>query len=288
MQTLREILDDAARRRAAVGHFNVCELATLKAIVAEARACGAPVLIGASEGERDFIGTRQLVALVRSLREDLRHPIFVNADHTRSLPRVEEAARAGFDEIMFDASDLPFEENVEQTRRAVRLVREIDPAIVVEAEIGYIGTSSAIHADVPDDLGPLTTPQEARRFVEATGVDVLAPAVGTMHGLLRTMVRGEAEKRLDVERIAAIARATPAFLTLHGGSGTNPDDLRCAVAAGIRIVHVNTDLRVAWRRGLETALAEHPAEIAPYELLPAAVDAVRRVVRARIELLGAA
>ncbi len=152
---------------------------------------------------------------------------------------------------------------------------------------GALKPASAVHGEAPADLAPLTTPEDARRFVEATGVDALAPAVGTMHGLLRPMLRGEAEKRLDVPRIAAIARATPAFLTLHGGSGTNPDDVRRAVAAGITIVHVSTELRVAWRGGLEGALARDPDEIAPYRLLSPAVDAVRRVVRAKLQPLRA-
>ncbi len=104
--------------------------------------------------------------------------IFLNADHTHSIARAEEAARAGYDEIIFDGSSMPFKQNVEETKKAVQAIKSIDPTIVVEGEIGYIGTSSSIFEKIPEGLGALTTPDEAREFVDATGVDVLAPAVG--------------------------------------------------------------------------------------------------------------
>src|SRR6516165_11223312 len=119
MYALREVLADAQARGAAVGHFNVAELVLLQAVFASARELKVPVLVGASEGEREFIGTGQLAALVRSLREEFDIPIFLNADHTHSLEKALEAAKSGFDAIVFDASALPFEENVRQTRAAV-------------------------------------------------------------------------------------------------------------------------------------------------------------------------
>lgn len=286
MTSLREVLAESDRRGVAVGHFNVSELTALKAIVAAAIALDVPVLIGVSEGERDFIGVREIAALVRAIRDEHRHPVFLNADHTRSLTRAEEAARAGFDQIIFDASSLSFESNVTETRRAVEAVRSIDPSIVVEGEIGYIGASSEVLAAAPKGVGILTTPAEAKEFVDGTGIDVLAPAVGNMHGLLESMVRGQAQKRLDIGRIKAIKEATGIFLTLHGGSGTNDADFAAAIKAGMTIVHVNTELRLAWRRGIETALARHPQEVAPYKLLPVAVDAVREVVSARLRLFN--
>jgi fructose-bisphosphate aldolase class II len=119
-----------------------------------------------------------------------------------------------------------------------------------KAEVGYIGTSSEILSKAPEGIGTLTTPEEATQFVNATGVDVLAPAVGNMHGLLQSMVRGEAQKRLNIERIGALHAACAIFMTLHGGSGTNDSDFQRAIKAGMTIVHVNTELRLAWRRGL--------------------------------------
>jgi fructose-bisphosphate aldolase class II len=222
-----------------------------------------PVLVGASEGEREFLGTRQLAALVRSLREEFDYPIFLNADHTHSLAKAVEAVKAGFDSVVFDLSALPFDENVRQTREAVEVLKSINPAVLVEGEIGDIGTGSEIHANAPDLSRGLTSADDARRFVESTGIDVLAPAVGNMHGMLESMVHGDTRKRLDIERIRRIKAAARIFLTLHGGSGTNDDDLRKAIAAGINIVHINTELRVAWRRGLEEGLVTHPHEVVP-------------------------
>jgi fructose-bisphosphate aldolase class II len=286
MRTLREVLEQAERRRVAIGHFNVSDLVALRAILAAARELEVPVLVGVSEGEREFMGVRQIAALVRSMRDEFDYPLFLNADHTHSLVKAEEAAQAGFDEILFDGSALPLEENVSQTRRAVTAIRSIDPSILVEGELGYIGTSSEILETAPKGAGTLTTPDEAKQFAADTGIDVLAPAVGNMHGLLRSMVRGEAEKRLDVKRIAEIKEVAGMFLTLHGGSGTNDADFHHAIKAGITIIHINTELRLAWRRGLEAALAKEPDEVAPYKILPGAFEAVKEVVRARLKLFN--
>jgi fructose-bisphosphate aldolase class II len=286
MFALREILVQAQAAGEAIGHFNVADLVQLKAIFAAARELNVPVLVGASEGEREFFGTRQLAALVRSLREEFDFPIFLNADHTHSLAKAVEAVKAGFDAVVFDLSALPFEQNVRQTREAVETLKGINPSVLVEGEIGDIGTGSEIHARAPDLSKGLTTPDDARQFVESTGIDILAPAVGNMHGMLESMVHGETRKRLDIERIRQIKAAARVLLTLHGGSGTNDDDLRKAIAAGINIVHINTELRVAWRRGLEDSLAKQPDEIVPYRILPPAVDAVKKVARLRLKLFN--
>ena len=119
MQTLREVLLQAQEKGAAIGHFNVADLVLLKAVFASARELNVPVLVGASDGEREFMGVRQIAALVRSLRDEFNFPIFLNADHTHSLAKASEAAKAGFDSVVFDASALPFEKNVRQTKEAV-------------------------------------------------------------------------------------------------------------------------------------------------------------------------
>jgi fructose-bisphosphate aldolase class II len=286
MATLRELLQDAQRRGVAVGHFNFSDLVALHAAVAAARELKVPVMVGVSEGERAFVGVRQAAALVKSLREETGHPIFLNADHTHSPEKAEEAARAGFDEIIFDGSGMPFEENVSQTAKAVAAIKSINPSIVVEGEVGYIGTSSEILSKAPEGIGALTTPEEATQFVNATHIDVLAPAVGNMHGLLQSMVRGEAQKHLDIERIGALHAACGILMTLHGGSGTNDDDFQRAIKAGMTIVHVNTELRLAWRRGLEAELKSHPEEVAPYKILPGGYNAVKDVVMARLRLFN--
>ncbi len=269
----------------AVGHFNISDLAGLKAVFESARALHVPVIVGLSEGERDFMGVREAAAVVKVLRQKYDYPIFLNADHTHSLGSAEEAARAGFDSIVFDRSELPFAQNISETKRAVEALKAINPVILIEGEIGEIGTGSEIHEEAPQGL-TLTTTEEAREFVAATGIDILAPAVGNTHGLSRSMIRGEAQKHLDIDRIAEIRKATGLFMTLHGASGTNDDDLRRAIQAGISEIHINTEVRLAWRRGLETAFAKERDQVVPYKLLPAAVDAMKQAVTARLLLFN--
>jgi len=286
MHSLRDVLEQSQKDRVAIGHFNIGDWVLLKAVVESARELNVPVMVGASEGEREFIGVRQLAALVRSLREELGCSIFLNADHTHSLAKAVEAAEAGFDAIVFDLSALPFEQNVRQTKEAVETLKTINPAILVEGEIGDIGTGSEIHEEAPDLSKGLTSPAEAKQFVESTGIDILAPAVGNMHGMLKSMVHGQTRKRLDIQRIAEIKNAAKVPLTLHGGSGTDDEDLRKAIAAGINIIHINTELRVAWRRGLEEGLAKQPGEVVPYKILPFAVESVKKVASSRLNLFN--
>jgi ketose-bisphosphate aldolase len=286
METLRQALEQAETRKVAIGHFNVSDLVTLKAVFESARDSTVPVIVGVSEGERQFMGVRQIAGMVRNLREEYGFPIFLNADHTHSLPSAMEAANAGFDWIVFDVSSLPFEENVRQTKAAVESLKSIRPDILVEGEIGDIGSGSEIHDAAPDLLKGLTSPAQAKQFVQESGVDTLAPAVGNMHGLLKSMVDGDAKKRLDIERIRAIKAATRIFMTLHGASGTDDNDLREAIAAGMTVVHINTEVRLAWRHGFESALAKQPNEIVPYKLLPQVVDSIKQVVTARLALFG--
>lgn len=286
MQRLRDALTEVQKNGLAIGHFNVADIVLLKAVFAAAREVDVPVLVGASEGEREFLGVRQLAALVQSLREEFDFPIFLNADHTHSLEKAMEAAKSGFDAIVFDLSALPFEQNVRQTRAAVEVLKGINPDILVEGEIGDIGTGSEIHSQAPSRGKNLTIPEEAKEYVQSTGIDILAPAVGNMHGMLASMVQGEAKKRLDIERIAQIKAAAQIPLTLHGGSGTDDDDLQKAIAAGINIIHINTELRISWRRGLEEGLRKDPDGIVPYKILPFAVEAVKEVTSSRLSLFN--
>jgi fructose-bisphosphate aldolase, class II len=286
MHQLRNLLEKAQSNGVAVGHFNVSDWTLLKAVSASAQELEVPVIVGASEGERAFLGVAQIAALVKSLREEENLPIFLNADHTHSLDSAIAAAKAGFDSIVYDLSALPFEENVKQTRQAVETLKSINPEILVEGEIGNIGTGSEIHASVPDYSKDLTTPEQAKQFVESTRIDILAPAVGNSHGMVETMVQGDVRKRLDIKRIGEIKRAAGSLLTLHGGSGTDDHDLQEAIAAGINIIHINTELRLAWRRGLEQAFAKHPREVVPYKLLPVAEESIKQVVLARLRLFN--
>jgi fructose-bisphosphate aldolase, class II len=286
MVTLREVLKHAETEGVAIGHFNVSDWVTLKAVFESASDRNVPVIVGVSESERHFLGVRQIAAMVKSLREEHDFPVFLNADHSHSLASAMEAAKAGFDSIVFDVSTLPLEENIRQTRTAVETLKAIRPEILVEGEIGDIGSGSEIHDTARDLRKGLTTPAEARQFVEETRIDTLAPAVGNMHGMLKSMVAGDTKKRLDIERIRTIKEQTQVFMTLHGASGTDDGDLRRAIAAGITVIHINTEVRIAWRRGLDSALATQPNEIVPYKILPQAIDSVKQRVAARLALFS--
>src|SRR5260370_8176969 len=215
MRQLRDLLQETQKNSMAIGHFNVSDLVLLKAVLAAARELNVPVVVGVGEGEREFVGTRQIAAFVRNLREQFDFPIFLNADHTHSLAKGIEAAKAGFDSIVFDLSSLPIEENMRQTKQVIEALKAINPSMLVELEIGDIGISSEIHDSSPDLSKGLSTPEEAKQFVEATGVDILAPAVGNMHGMLRSMVKGETKKHLAIQRISAIKQPHRFFLPLH-------------------------------------------------------------------------
>jgi fructose-bisphosphate aldolase, class II len=282
-ETLREVLTQTEKEGTGLGHFNVADQTLLKAVVTAAAETKLPVIIGASEGEREFFGTRQLAALVKAQRQESDVPIFLNADHTHSLAKAVETANAGFDSVVIDFSALPFDENVARTKETVEAVKAINPAMVAEGEIGNIGTGSEIHETAQGDR-TLSTPEEARQFVAATGIDVLAPAVGNMHGMLKSMVQGKAKKHLDIERIAQIKQAAGVFLTLHGGSGTDDEHFRKAIAAGINIIHINTELRLAWRTSLVESLARDPNEVVPYKILRPVINAVKQVVTSRLRL----
>jgi fructose-bisphosphate aldolase, class II len=279
---LRDVLTRLEKEKAGLGHFNVSDQVLLKAVVAAAVETRLPVLVGASEGEREFFGARPLAALVKSLRQETDVPVFLNADHTHSLAKAMEAANAGFDAVTIDFSALPFDQNVARTKEAVEAIKAVNSSILAEGEIGDIGTGSEIKETAQG--GKLSTPEEARQFVVATGVDILAPAVGNMHGMLKSMVQGKAKKHLDLERIDQIKRAAGVFLTLHGGSGTDDEHFRKAITAGINIIHINTELRVAWRESLGESLARDANEVVPYKILRPVVEAVKRVVSSRLRL----
>lgn len=287
MESLQSVLTRLDKEGVALGHFNVSDLSLVKAVLAAAAEVKVPVLVGASEGERDFLGTRELAVLIKSIRERSGQPVFLNADHTHSLAKAVEAVKAGFDSVVADFSALPFAENVRQTKEAVEELKAINPSVIVEGEIGNIGSGSEIHDAVTNEFRTLSTPEEARQFVAATGVDVLAPAVGNMHGMLKSMVQGKEKKRLNIARIAEIKKAAGTFLTLHGGSGTDDADFTNAIAGGINIIHINTELRVAWRQSLEDSLNRHPNEVVPYKILPPVIESVKEVVVSRLRLFSA-
>ncbi|EKD23860.1 MAG: hypothetical protein ACD_81C00165G0011 [uncultured bacterium] len=286
MKTLREYIEDAKERKVAIGHFNISDIAGLKGIFEAAKELDLPVIIGLSEGEREAVGTKNAADLVKNLREQYDYPIFLNADHTHSFEKIQEAVLAGFDAVLFDAGKLSLEENIEKTKEVVAWVRKTRPEVLIEAELGYIGSSSTIMSEVPEGAAvnkeDLTSPEIAARFVKETGVDLLAPAVGNLHGMFKNAPNPD----LDIERIALLRDATGVPMVLHGGSGIKDVDFTAAIQNGIAIVHINTEIRLAWRKGMEKALVEKPDEVTPYKLLLDSVSEVREVVKERLALFN--
>lgn len=284
MKTLREYIDESWSKKIAIGHFNISNIEGFWAVIHAAQKLNLPVVIGVSEGERDFIGIPQIVALVKSARESLNYPIFLNADHTYSVDRVKEAIDAGFDSVIFDGAKLSFEENIKLTKQCVEYARKKNPQVLVEAELGYIGQSSKILDELPEGVSisgdGLTTPEQAQQFVEETGIDLFAPAVGNVHGMMRV---GK-DPRLDIPRIKAIREAAGVPLVLHGGSGTVDEDFVHGIKAGISIVHISTELRVAFKGGIQHSLQENPDEVAPYKFMKEAVQAMEKVASERMKL----
>lgn len=282
MKNLRYIVRGAEEKGMAIGHFNISNLEALWAIFNAARGLNVPVVIGLSEGERDFVGVRQAVALVKSIREEYNYPIFINADHTYSVERVKEAIDTGFDAVIFDGAKLSLEENIAKTKECVAYARASGRDVIIEGEMGYIGTSSKMLDELPEgvSLEHLTTAEDAKRFVEETGVDLFSPSVGNIHGMLKHAKN----PRLDISRIKEIREAAGVPLVLHGGSGISDEDFTSAIKAGISIIHINTEIRRAYREGLEQSLKNNSEEIAPYKYLKSAVEAVQEKVEERLKL----
>ncbi len=287
MKTLGEYIAEAETKKVAIGHFNVSDTEGVWAVFRSAEGLKLPVIIGVSEGERDFIGVRQISALVKSLRETYNYPVFLNADHTYSVERVREVVDAGFDAVIFDGSSLTLEENINLTRECVSYAYQINPEMLVEGELGFIGKSSKLLDEIPAgvDLSSegLTKPEVAQQFAEATGVNLLSPAVGNIHGMLKGVA---ANPKLDIERIKLIRQMAGVPLVLHGGSGSSVDDFRQAIKAGISIVHINTELRLAYRDAIKLSLQENPDELAPYKFMKAGVTAMQKLVEEKLKLFN--
>lgn len=282
---LKDYIAEAEKDKRAIGHFNISDTVALWAIFNAARKLELPVIIGVSEGERDFFGVKQIAAVIKSMREEFDYPIFLNADHTYSFERVQEAVDAGFDSVIFDGAKLPFEENVAMTKRCVDYAKSKNPEILVEAELGYIGTSSKVLDEIPEGVGgegTLTEPKLAAEFVKETRIDLLAPAVGNLHGMLKS---GH-NPSIDTERVAHIREEAGVPLVLHGGSGISDEDFVKGVRSGISVVHINTEIRLAYRKSLQLALQENPDEVAPYKFLKPSVAAMEKVVSDRLKLFN--
>ena len=285
MKTLREYVKEAEEKRVAIGHFNISNLEGLHAIYNAAKKLNVPVIIGLSEGEENFVGLEEAVALVRAIRERDDYPIFLNADHHHSFKSVKDCIDAGFDSVIFDGAKLSFEENVKITKECVEYARSVTRDtgrdVLVEAELGYIGEGSNIKDTIPEGAGILTKPDEAKKFVELTGIDMFAPSVGSIHGVIRT-----GNPHIDANLVAEIKKATGVPLVLHGGSGLRDVDFTDAISAGINIVHISTEIRVAYVEGLKESILKNKDEVVPYKVLEGAEEDMGKVVEERLKLFN--
>ncbi len=300
MKTLREYVSDALARKVAIGHFNISNIEGFWAVVRAAKELGTtagrdiPVIIGVSEGERSFIGVEQVKALVDTIART-GQPVFLNADHTYSYDKVTEVIDAGYDSVIYDGTEATFEDNAATTKKCVDYVRAAAKAqkrdILIEGELGFIGKSSKVLTEIPAGVKIteefLTKPEEARKFVDETGIDMLAPAVGNIHGMLS----GGKDPALNIQRIQEIADAlavggkvTP--LVLHGGSGNSAEDFVAAINAGVAIIHVNTEIRVAFRKALRRELEENSDEVAPYKIMKAPLQAMQAVITEKLKIFN--
>lgn len=286
MKTLREYIKDVSKKHTAIGHFNFATAEMLRGITEAAKEMGVPIIAGVSEGERDFFGVRQARALSTAFRDEFGIPLFLNADHTKSFERAKEAINAGYDAVVIDGSAESFAANVEMVKEVISYKESTGRDVIIEGELGFIGTSSEIleklPPGVPIDESKMTIPTEAARFVKETGVDLLAPAVGNVHGIIRNV----GNPPLSIKQVEEIRKAVGIPLVLHGASGVSDDDVRGAVLAGAAVVHFSTDLRVAFRKSVSSALSNNPEEIAPYKYLRDSVKAVKEVVRQRLTLFS--
>lgn len=270
----------------AIAHFNISNLDQARAIVEVAQELNQPVIIGASEGEREYMGIDMVRTIVDELNQEYNVPIFLNADHTYTLEKVQEVAEAGYDSVIVDGAKLPYEENVALVKSCVDFVRNYEAKtgkrVLVEAELGYIGQSSSLNTALPEGVteANLTTPEQAKDFILRTGVDMFAPAIGNVHGMLIDAT----EPALHIDRLKEITAVTDVPLVLHGASGNTDEDLTASIDAGVAIVHINTEIRKAFRDGEMSYLAEHPNEVAPYKFGHEGQEEMKKVVRAKMEL----
>lgn len=280
MDTLKQYLVWAEEKQVAIGHFNISDSEGFKAVIEVSKELELPVIIGVSESEREFIGLEEVTSLVKTARTS-NLPVFLNADHTYSLEKAKKAIDAGVDSIIIDATDKTFEENVALTKSVVEYAQKKSSEILVEAELGFIGKSSKLLENLPEGVSEetQTKPEEAIEFVKLTGIDLLAPSVGNIHGMVKS-----GNPKLNIERIKSIREAVGIPLVLHGGSGITDTDFSSAIKAGIRIVHINTELRVAYKAGIEEGLKS--GEIAPYKFLAKGVSDMKKVVRDKLKLFN--
>ena len=256
---VKQLLKQCQQQQCAVLATNFYNLETLQAIMRAAQQCQAPVLLQLTRSSIDYMGLKQAVVMARQAIADYGVQGWIHLDHGGSVELVERCLDAGFDSVMIDASEQPFEVNVETTCRVVELAAPY--GVNVEAELGYVAKLGQQQG------GGFTTPEQAKLFVEQTGVDALAVSIGSAHGFYKQ------PPKLDIERLKQIHAATDVALVLHGSSGIPHDMVREAIANGIVKVNLATEIKDTFMRNLKGILTSTD-EIDLRKVFPKATDAV--------------
>ncbi|HWI55545.1 MAG TPA: class II fructose-1,6-bisphosphate aldolase [Desulfobacteria bacterium] len=274
---ISDLLNKAEAGGYAVGAFNCNNMEIVQAIIAAAEAEKSPVIMQASQGAIKYAGLEYITGMAKVAAEFASVPVALHIDHGTSFEQVMQCIRSGFSSVMIDGSKLPFEQNVELTNRVVAVAKAV--GVSVEAELGKIGgTEDDIHVDERDAL--FTNPNEAREFVERTGVDALAVAIGTAHG----QYKGTPE--LDFARLEKIRSLVDIPIVLHGSSGVPDDAIQEAIRLGVRKVNIDTNIREAFVQACRDVLNSDPKEIDPRKVLGPAREAATAIIREKIRLFG--
>jgi fructose-bisphosphate aldolase class II len=274
---MNAFLPKAKANRFAVGQFNMNNLEFAQAIVEAAMEEKSPIIFGVSEGALKYMGIEFTVAIAEAAAKKSGLPIALHLDHGSTFEVAMQCIRAGFSSVMFDGSHHSFEDNVRLTKEVVKAARAM--GVSVEGELGTIG---GVEDDisVEEEHANLAKPEEAIRFYEQTGVDCVAIAVGTAHG----MYKGEPQIHYDI--IEQVAKAIPVPVVLHGGSGVPDESIRKAIAAGVGKINVNTENQVACTDAIREVLAKDGKVYDPRKYLGPAKKAMIEVVRTKIRLFG--
>lgn len=265
----------------AVGAFNVDNIEIFKAIVNAAKKKHSPVLVEVSQGEVEFLGYKNIVDMVQNAKDE-GVEIYLNLDHAPSLEVAKTGIDHGFEFVHIDVSkDTSLEENIGITRQVVELAHPKN--ILVESEMEYFSGSSNVHKEdisIEEVKSHYTKPDEAKKFVEKTGIDIFAASIGNLHGLYPT------PKTLDIELLKEIRGKINCYISLHGGSGTPAHFFREAVQVGVSKININSQMRQAFRTNLEKALKNNPDEYAVPKVEGPVIEAVQKVVEEHMDIFG--
>ena len=278
----RSLMQRSRTEKFAVGAFNIDNQETLIAICKAAKKLNSPVLVELSDNETSTIGLSNIRDMVNNYKREMGLEIFINLDHSPSVERAKAGIDAGFEFIHIDVSqenhNATEEEIIAATREVVEYAKKT--GAVVESEPHYFGGSSNLHnetIDYEEIKKTFSTPEHSKSFIDATGIDTFAAAVGNLHG------KYPVPKQLDLELLQKIRNAISCNISLHGGSDTPLHFFEDAVKIGVSKININSDMRFAYRTTLEKVLKDHPTEYAVIKLMPEVIDAVQKIVEEKMQ-----